>query len=251
MRSCRLLVLSLGLASPLPIGAQIFKPPVEVTRGWQFTGGISGLAAAGLGDFQKTDLGALGVEAHAGFQPSIKSPLVLKATAMAAQYGGHSDDTYEDACGWLGGDDCNNHISFYDSREHDMIVLQAGPELVATRGRLRPYLSAAMGYTVFASHSDYGQAGREISQMLNLHWNRSMTFGIGIRRVKGLWGRDSGMDIGLKYIYNPGATWTNERSITPRGDGTFAVRRYTGNANMLALTVGVWGGSLRRFVQPF
>jgi hypothetical protein len=240
----RPLSLLLWIALAGPLSAQIIQPPPEPRGRGQWIGGLDGFAAGAIGEFKKNENGGVGAELFGGYQPVRRLPFVLRASTAMIRYGGFDHDVTEEDCD----DDglCSTEVTYYDSRTHDMFLFQVGPELTATGGKWRPYAQASIGYTVFSSQSAIGPAGREISQGLMSSANRSTVLGIGVRRVKRYLGRESAVDFGVRLIRNPNARWVNEGSLRSRGDGTFDVTPRTGSAHMIAVHVGMWGGSFQR-----
>lgn len=232
-----LLLLLVGLSTPA--AAQVITPrPARATD--RLVASLSGLAGIAVGDFKKNENGGAGLEVVGGYQPLRRGPLVVRGSIGVLRYAGFDRDKWEDDCDSSGA--CSSEITYHDSRTHEMWVYQVGPELMATRGTLRPFAYALVGFTTFNSQSSLGYPGSVISQQLWASRNRSTAYGAGIRRVKRTYGRESGVEVGLRLIRNANATYVNEGSLRPRGDGTFDVTPRAGAANVLTIHVGLWGG---------
>jgi hypothetical protein len=232
----RLAVLALAAAAAAPTAAssQILKPrPRAITD--LFVGGVSGFVGLPVGQFRENEDGGAGGQAFLGFQPLRAKPLVIRGDVSWLQYGRYNNDTEDEDCDLEG--DCHTYVSFSDSRYHNMFTFQAGPELMATRGKWRPFAYAMTGMTLFYSQASYGDDSRTL---LASH-NASSAYGVGVRNVGKRFGRESGLELGLRLTRNPHAQYVNDGALGG-GNGAWTVTPRLGAAHVLAIHVGLWSG---------
>lgn len=223
--------------------AQIFQSPAPEGRAsdlWVF--GFSGFGGIPVGEFRKHENGGGGLQAVVGFQPFRRQPLVVRAQAGVLIYGRVNRDVEREYCDLLG---CFTETTFYDSRDHLMLTYQAGPELMATGGRWRPFAYALAGGTTFRSQARLGQpsfSGAPPSQTLFTATNFSTSYGLGLRMMGETSGRPGAFEISVNLTRNAKARYLTERGVSRRSDGTWVVTPQSGAANVLGIHIGMWVG---------
>jgi hypothetical protein len=232
------LLLALPATSARP---QIFKlRPPRLQDQWIFN--MSGFGAVPVGEFRKHEKVGGGFELSVGFQPFRRQPLVLRSTLGSLLYDSWSRNDDQEFCDV--DDNCTTETVFYDSHQHFMSFLQAGPEFMATDGRWRPYAFALGGVTFFNSTSRYGDASISSSNPRSLFSSRnpSSTYGAGVRIVTSNYGREGGWDFGLRFTRNARALYLSRDGVFRRADGSFYITPHAGAANLLTIHVGMTGG---------
>lgn len=127
--------------------------------------------------------------------------------------------------------------------------LRIGPELTLGTGRMRLYGLATAGFSYFATDAVdhygcdcYGIFGGEdnygSSRTLLDDFTGSWEAGGGFRLALGRRGRVA-LDLGARYQGNGRATYLNDASVTPNGDGTFTIRPIRTDANLVLFHLGV------------
>jgi hypothetical protein len=183
-----------------------------------------------------------GFEIAVGFQPFRRQPLVLRSMVGSMLYDRRSRNQDEEFCDF--NNNCTTETVFYDSQQHFMSLLQAGPEFMATDGRWRPYGFALGGVTFFNSTVRYGNAAFASSNPRSLFasHNTSSTYGIGVRLVTTNFGREGGWDFGVRFTRNENASYLSRDGVFRRSDGSYDIAPRSGAANLLTIHVGVTGG---------
>jgi hypothetical protein len=133
----------------------------------------------------------------------------------------------------------------YNAREHTMTMLQGGPELMATDGTWRPFAFALAGVTFFNSWANVKPTtptGAEYTRGLFSSHNFSTTYGMGLRRVKSVFGREGGFELSFRFTRNEKARYLTEEGVQRNTDGTYTVNPQSGSANVAGLHLGFWIG---------
>lgn len=221
--------------------AQVISPRApRLTDQWVF--GLSGFGGIPVGEFRNHEDGGGGAELTLGFQPFRREPLVLRGNAGFLLYGRYNRNQAQDICDAFG--NCTNEVVFYNARYHNMSFFQAGPELMAVDGAWRPFGFALAGVTFFNSWANYGRPtqGGAPSRSLLSSRNFSTAYGIGVRKVGQVFGREGGWEFALRFTRNAKARYLNEDGVRPRADGSWDVSPRSGAANVLGIHFGFWGG---------
>ena len=223
-----------------PAEAQIFHlrdaRPIDQ---WVF--GISGFGGIPVGEFRKTEDGGGGAELTIGWQPFRRQPLVLRGNAGFLMYGHFGRDVEDTVCDAFG--NCTTETVWMNSRYHNMSFFQLGPELMATDGKWRPFAFALAGTTLFNSWANLGDPNNGGgSTSLFYSRNFSTAYGAGVRLVKQSFGRESGLELALRFTRNAHARSVTEAGVYRRSDGTWDIAPNTGAANVAGIHVGFWLG---------
>jgi hypothetical protein len=210
----------------------------------QFIFGFSAFPAIPVGEFRKHEKIGGGLEVTVGFQPFRRRPLVLRSELGGMIYDRFSENYNDEVCDTFG-NDCTTETLFYDSHTHYMSFLQAGPELMATGGKWRPYGFALAGATFFNSTARFGPAGSTSSNPKSLFasQNFSTSYGIGVRLMtKPNGGREGGWDFALRVTRNAKARFLTKEGVFRNADGTYDLSPRSGAATVLLIHLGVTGG---------
>jgi hypothetical protein len=242
----RTLLLALAAASMSTAAhAQIFELREPRLRD-QFIFGFSFFPAIPVGEFRKHEKIGGGLEVTVGFQPFRRQPLVLRSELGGMIYDRFSDNYDGEVCDTFG-NDCSTEPLFYDSHTHYMSFLQAGPEFMATGGKLRPYGFALAGVTFFNSAARFGPASSASSNPRSIFasQNLSSSYGIGLRfMTPPNGGREGGWDLAVRVTRNAKARYLTREGVVRNANGTYHVSPRSGAANMLFIHLGVTGGPL-------
>jgi hypothetical protein len=237
----RIAVLLALLTQTLPAQVVSARPPKLFD---QFVFGLSGFAGIPVGEFKQHEDGGGGLEFVTGFQPFRRQPLILRGSAGFLMYGAYNRDRQQRFCDFFG-NNCQTETVFYNSRYHNMSFFQAGPEFFATDGTWRPFVYALGGVTFFNSWAHYGAntgSGVTPSRSLLSTHNASSAYGLGVRRVTGLYGREGGWEFALRFTRNAKARYLNDDGVTRNPDGSYSITPRDGAANVLSFHIGYWGG---------
>ena len=235
----RPVLLTLFLASICE--AQVIQPPQKRLRD-QWLLSFSGLGGIPVGDFRKHENGGGGLEVMIGFQPIRRQPLKLRAQIDWLLYGRINRDVEEDYCDITG---CYTETVYYDSRQHMMFTFQGGPELTPVKGRMRPFVFALAGWTLFHSYANYGYAGSggtSPSENLFTSGNFSTSYGGGIRWVDEKESRSGAFELSAHITRNLKADYLTEHGLTRTSSGAWVVQPVRGAANVLMIKAGFWIG---------
>jgi hypothetical protein len=225
------------------LSAQVLSPrqPEKsdlVTFSFSFFGSVA------MGEFRKHENGGGGADMSLGFQPFRREPLVLRAQVAGLLYDGASAWGYQEVCDRFGS--CWTEQVRYNARNHSMLLLHAGPEIMATDGRWRPFAYGLAGWTFFHSWANLkpetpsGPAPESV-QLFSSR-NFSSIYGAGLRRVGTRVGRESGFELSTRFVRNAKARYLTEAGLERQSDGTWNVSPRTGAANALSIHVGFWMG---------
>lgn len=179
-----------------------------------------------------------------GFQPFRREPLSFRGNVQFMKYGSLKARGFQDVCDGFG--NCQTEEVEYDARAHNMYLFQAGPEIMAVDGKLRPYAFALAGATVFnstetlAPSSPSGQG--PVTESFFTSSNFSTSYGGGLRYVGTRWGRESGFEISGRFTRNMKATYLTEKGITRQPDGTWVAVPHNGAAHVIGIEIGFWLG---------
>ena len=237
----RIAVILALLALPQCASAQVIQPrPGKLRDQWIFN--MSGFGAVPVGEFRNHEKVGGGFEIALGFQPFRRQPLVLRSTLGSLMYDRWSRNEDQEFCDVS--NNCTTETVFYDSHQHFMSLVQAGPEFMATDGRWRPYGFALAGVTFFNSTSRFGNAASTSSNPKSLFSSRnpSSTYGLGVRLVTSNYGREGGWDFGVRFTRNTKASYLSRDGVFRRSDGSYDVTPRSGAANILTIHIGVTGG---------
>ena len=238
-----LALMPVALCAPAESGAQMFpspQSPRSVTDLFVF--GIGFLGGLPVGDFKTHEDGGGGVDVMAGFQPFRRKPLVLRANFAYMQYSALDARAYQDVCDEYS---CWTELVTYRARQHSMMSLQGGPELMVTSGAWRPFAFAQGGITWFRSSArtpPSTPSGEPEDEKLFSSDNVSTSFGAGIRRVGTSIGRQVGFEISARLTRNPAARYVNEDGVQQQPDGSWVITPRVGDANIVGISVGLWIG---------
>jgi hypothetical protein len=127
--------------------------------------------------------------------------------------------------------------------------LRVGPELTLGTGRVRLYGLATAGfsyfgtdvvdhygcdcYSIFGGYDSYGSSSTLLDDFTG-----SWEAGGGVRVALGRRGKVA-LDLGARYQGNGRATYLNDASVTPNGDGTFTISPIRTAANLVLFHLGV------------
>jgi hypothetical protein len=214
---------------------------------WVF--GVAGFGGIPVGEFRKHENGGGGFEVMTGFQPFRRQPLVLRLHVGGLIYGKIDRDIEEDYCDITG---CYTETVYYDSRQHSMFYWQAGPELMFTNGKWRPFAYATAGLTSFTSQAALGYpslAGSEPTQTVFWANNFSTSYGAGVRLVNPRDGRPTGFEFSTHFTRNAKARYLTERGLSRQSDGSWVVNPQSGAANVLAIKLALWIGPHVRWFE--
>lgn len=123
-----------------------------------------------------------------------------------------------------------------------------GPELVAPRGAIRPYVNAAAGFSYFFTHSSLdGDDADSFAGTTNFDDLVGQTrFGGGFRTRLG---RTVLLDLGAQYHRNGVVDYLREGDIVDHPDGSITLHARRSDANLIVyrvgLTFGIGGGDDR------
>jgi hypothetical protein len=197
-----------------------------------------------VGEFKEHEDGGGGLELMLGFQPWRRQPLVLRGNLIGMQYGGLRQRGFQDVCD-AGGSCWTEEVTF-DARNHSMYFWQFGPEFMATDGTWRPFGFALLGTTVFSSRANLAAAcptcNQPPSQRLFSSSNLSTAYGLGLRRVGTLHGREHGFELSARVMRNAEAEYLTEDGVQHNADGSWTITPRRGAANVLGIHVGYWMG---------
>ncbi len=243
VRNVRALTLALiPLAVAASLQAQVLQPRAPKTTD-QWLIGFSLFGGLPLGEFKAHEDGGGGADMTLAFQPWRRQPLVIRAQGGGMLYGAVGAYGYQEVCDNTGY--CWSERVRYNARNHTMWSLQAGPEIMATDGKWRPFGYALAGYTFFNSWANYKPDtpyGTEYSASLFRSHNFSTSYGAGLRRVTTKYGREGGFEFSARVTRNAKATYLTEEGLYRNADGTWSVSPRRGAANVLFLQVGWWIG---------
>lgn len=215
---------------------------------WVFGGSLFG--GIPMGEFRQHENGGGGGQLMLGFQPWRRQPLVLRGQFGALLYGVAQAQGYQDVCDTSG---CYTELVNYNARNHTMMMLHGGPELMATDGKWRPYAYALAGGTFFRSWAntkpETPTGGTEESETLFSSKNFSTTYALGIRRVGGGGGREGAFDLAVRFTRNATASYLTEDGLHKLPDGRWQVSPRYGAANVLTIEVGFWIGPAVRWFE--
>jgi hypothetical protein len=221
--------------------AQVIQPEAHSwTDQWVF--GLSGYGGLPVGDFRKNENGGGGIQVMTGFQPFRRQPLVLRADFSWLQYGAVYANGLQDVC-----DDysCWTEFVRYQARSHGMMTLHGGAELMATDGKWRPFALVLGGWTWFQSSARVPSSSpfeEDQEESLFSSQNTSTAFGLGLRRVSTLIGREAGFELSTRLTRNPNARYVNEGGVTQNPDGSWTVTPREGRADVVGIHIGFWFG---------
>jgi hypothetical protein len=235
--------LLLALLLALPVQAQVLqlKQPKKsdlITFSFSFFGSVP------MGEFRNHENGGGGADMVLGIQPFRREPLVIRTQVAGLLYDGASAWGYQDVCDEF--NSCWTETVRYNARNHSMLMLHAGPEIMATDGKWRPFGYALVGWTFFNSWVNLkpeSPTGPD-PETENLFSSRNVSsiYGAGIRRVGTKIGREGGFELSTRFVRNASARYLTEQGLYRRPDGTYDVTPRTGAANVLAFHVGFWIG---------
>ena len=241
MQPLRKALLIALLAAPVQAQVLALRPP-SLKDQWTF--GFSLLGGIPLGEFREYENGGGGADLNLGFQPWRRQPLVLRTQVGGMLYGVARATGYQQVC------DSNNNCWIeevrYNARNHSMMFLHAGPEIMATDGKWRPFGFALAGMTWFRSWANLkpttptGPA--ETTESLFSSSNFSTSYGAGVRRVTTTFGRESGFELSARVNRNGKSRYLTEDGVFRRSDGSYGVAPREGAANVLGIHVGFWIG---------
>lgn len=117
-----------------------------------------------------------------------------------------------------------------------------GPELVLATGAFQPYVNGSVGFSYFATHSSLSGTGEaeDFANTTNyddvvLAWRAGG--GVRVRVANGR--RPVWLDLGLERHQNGVAEYLTEGDIVDHSDGSITLFPTIGEANLVALRVGV------------
>lgn len=118
----------------------------------------------------------------------------------------------------------------------------AGPQLMLTRGPIRPYLAPSVGFAYMATVSSVRGEGDAESSISDTNYNDFMfsygaTGGVYIPVSRG--SVPVAIDLSLRYHQNGRASYLVEGSIQDHDDGSISFDPVRTRANMLTFQVGV------------
>jgi len=120
-------------------------------------------------------------------------------------------------------------------------TLRAGPQITLGTGSLRLYGLATAGFSYFSTdvndHYGCGCYGSYDNTLVD-DFSGSWEAGGGVFLYLGRRGRVA-LDLGARYQDNGRATYLNNSSIQPNGDGTFTVTPIRTSANLVLYHLGV------------
>lgn len=233
------LLLLLAAAS---LQSQVLAPRPPQTRD-QWLGAFGLFGGLPLGEFRQYEDGGGGGELMVGFQPWRREPLVIRVQGAGMIYGAVGAFGYQEVCDNT--NYCWTERVRYNARSHTMWFLHAGPELMATDGRWRPFGFALAGYTFFNSQANYKPStpyGTEYSRSLFRSHNFSTSYGGGVRWVPTERGREWGLELSARVTRNAKAAYLTEDGLYRNADSTWSVSPRHGAANVLFLQVALWVG---------
>ena len=209
-----------------------------VTFSFSLFGGVP------MGEFRNHENGGGGADLVLGIQPFRREPLIIRTQFAGLLYDGASAWGYQDVCDEFGS--CWTESVEYKARNHSMLMLHAGPELMATDGTWRPFGYALVGWTFFNSWVNLkpetpSGPDPETNSLFSSR-NVSSIYGVGVRRVTTRWGREGGFELSTRFVRNANARYLTEQGVYRNSDGTYDVSPRTGAANVLGFHVGFWIG---------
>lgn len=119
-----------------------------------------------------------------------------------------------------------------------------GPQLMVPSGKLRPYITGAVGFSVFATTSSVSgidDTSEDLFDTTNqnsgtLAWSGAAGLYIPLRHGN----RPISLDLGARYHGNGQAEYLRERTgITDNADGTYTINPTRSQANMVVYHLGV------------
>lgn len=242
MNALRFALLAVLLVLPESASAQVIQARLPRLRDqWVFGGSLFG--GIPVGEFRNHENGGGGGEVSVGFQPFRREPLILRGNVGSLVYGTASAYGYQDVCDAIS---CWTEEVRYNARNHTMTFLQAGPEIMATDGKLRPFAYALAGLTFFNSWANLKPSSPNgpapSTRSLFSSHNFSTAYGTGLRVVNRTFGREGGFELAFRVTRNAKARYLTEQGLTRNADGTWDIAPRTGAANVLGIHLGYWVG---------
>jgi hypothetical protein len=238
-------ITALLLAFAATANAQVLEPvQIQKKKTDLITFSFSFFGSVPMGDFRNHENGGGGADMVLGFQPFRREPLIIRAQVAGLLYDGASATGYQDVCDEF--NSCWTETVQYNARNHSMLMLHAGPEIMATDGTWRPFGYALGGWTFFNSWVNLKPESPsgpdpETSNLFSSR-NFSSIYGAGIRRVGTHIGRETGFELSTRFVRNANARYLTEQGVYRNPDGTYAVSPRTGAANVLGFHFGFWIG---------
>jgi hypothetical protein len=119
-----------------------------------------------------------------------------------------------------------------------------GPQLMVPSGKLRPYVTGAVGFSVFATTSSVSGIDDTSEDLFDTRnhdagtfaWSGAAGLYIPVRRGN----RPISIDLGARYHGNGEAEYLREGiGITDNPDGTYSINRTRSQANLIVYQLGV------------
>lgn len=201
--------------------------------------GVDVLGADPRGGFGRVVDEGYGLALELGVPVAADGALVLKTDAGFINYG--IERTHVCFSPPIG---CRIDVDLTTS--NNIVYVGLGPELVAPRGAIRPYVNAAAGFSYFFTHSSLeGDDAESFGGTTNFDDLVGQTrFGAGFRTRLG---RTVLLDLGLQYHRNGTVEYLREGDIVDHPDGSVTLHPRRSDANLMVyrvgLAFGVGGGS--------
>jgi hypothetical protein len=249
-----LLILCAAIVLPGQLAAQVIQPSrpqppqsrQERQPSWtdKWILGVSGFGGIPVGEFKDHEDGGGGAEFVLGFQPFRGQPLSLRGNASFMDYGGVRQRGFQESCDAFG--NCWFDEIEFDASDHTMFVFQGGAELMPTVGAWRPFAFALAGTTLFRSNATITATSpsgpEQETESIFSSSNFSASYGVGIRRITVVGGRELGFELSTRFLQNAKASYLTEESVTQNPDGSYTTTPRNGAANIVGIHLGVWLG---------
>jgi hypothetical protein len=233
IRRFALAVLAMTATATEPVSAQVFaEPPSRVQRGG-WTVDIAGQLAEPVGAF------ATNIDQAFGFGAAVRhhfrwfKPLGVRADVALLNYGNERKRVPVSPT--------LNRVLVDMTTRNNIALFSAGPEVMITRGPVRPYAHAFAGYSYFYTESSAGNdyEGGAFARSTNfsdgglaLGWGTGVSIPFAIRSAQ------VAIDAGARRTTNGARSYLRRGDIQDQPDGSLQFTTRTTNADFWQFHLG-------------
>jgi hypothetical protein len=238
MRTAPLLAAVALLATAATAGAQLDEDPSDLSRPIRGLAGGSFYYAHPVGEFSDYIRRGFGGNLHGTWLVSDDGVLGLRFDASYMNYG---RETVQDVCALPS--NCRVYVDV--TTTNNIAFFGAGPQIIAPRGPLRPYVAGQVGWTFIWTSSSIEDADdyddRSIYDTDNVSDNTFSYGGLGGVLIPISGGRNpASLDLGVRYLRNGRVHYLREGDIIDDpygGPPMFNIQR--SRADLLTYFIGV------------
>jgi opacity protein-like surface antigen len=197
--------------------------------------GVSFVVAQPLGEFRDNVSSAIGGEGHVVLRPSENSVFGLRLEGGFLNYGHEHKRVPLSAT--VGG-----RIQVDLNTNNNIALFAAGPQLMATRGVIRPYVHGTAGLAYFFTESSIDGSDDTFSfaQTTNQD-DAAFAYGGGAGVIIPLPVKSTlvSIDLGARYLNTGKVRYLKEGGIRDNADGTITLSPSESKATMITYRIGV------------